>query len=142
MSDKKVREVLRGQDLITIKTSQLAVNAAILMHRKGINALPVFERAEFVGLITRTDIDKAFEKGITGAYVQEIMTPKVKVEFITPDDTIRKCGAIMRERGFHHLVVRNDEGKVVGMISSLDVIVYEEELIDDAAQRASEMFPT
>ncbi len=61
ISSRKVRTLLRRAP-ITIEPLQRAADAAAVMAKKKIGALPVVHKGKLVGIITATDILKAFVK--------------------------------------------------------------------------------
>lgn len=58
------------------------------------------------------------------ATVSEVMTREVM--FIRPDDTMQKVAEIFGSKSFHHLPVVDDEGKIVGVVSSTDFHMLED----------------
>ena len=52
--------------------------------------------------------------------VRDIMSDKVL--YVTPDQTVDECMAIMTERHFRHLPVLNDEHELLGIVSIGDVV--------------------
>lgn len=95
-----------------------------LMGRHRIHAIPVIRyskqlpEAEVIirGIITATDLYTEVDDKTT---VEEIMTNKVHV--IHKDSNAKSAANMMLKHKVHHLVVM-DEGKIVGMISSLDFV--------------------
>lgn len=61
ISSRKVRTLLKRAP-ITIEPQQRAADAAAIMAKKKIGALPVVHKGKLVGIITATDILKAFVK--------------------------------------------------------------------------------
>ena len=61
LSTRKVRTVMRRQPF-TIEPEANAADAAAIMAKRKIGALPVVSKGKLVGIITSTDILKAFVK--------------------------------------------------------------------------------
>lgn len=61
ISDRKVR-TLMSRKLFTIEPEQRAADAAAIMVKRKIGALPVVHKDKLVGIITATDILQAFVK--------------------------------------------------------------------------------
>jgi acetoin utilization protein AcuB len=61
ISSRKVRTILKRKP-ITIGPEQRAADAAAIMAKRKIGALPVIHKDKLVGIITATDILKAFVK--------------------------------------------------------------------------------
>lgn len=61
LSTRRVRNIMR-RNVVTIEPEQRAADAAAIMAKKKIGALPVVHKNKLVGIITATDILKAFVK--------------------------------------------------------------------------------
>jgi acetoin utilization protein AcuB len=61
LSTRKVKNIMR-RGVITIEPEQRAADAAAIMAKKKIGALPVVHKNKLVGIITATDILRAFVK--------------------------------------------------------------------------------
>jgi len=59
LSTRKVKNIMR-RGVLTIEPEQRAADAAAIMAKKKIGALPVVHKNKLVGIITATDILKAF----------------------------------------------------------------------------------
>ena len=96
-----------------------------LMNEKGINAIPVISysndtpQVEMIirGIVTATDISK---KTHDNATVEDVMTSS-SVHVVHVDSSAQAAAKMMLRHKVHHIVVM-DEGKIKGMISSLDFV--------------------
>jgi CBS domain-containing protein len=96
----------------------------VLMKRQGIHAIPIVRYAKqfpdykvtIQGIVTATDLNKEIDGNMTA---EEVMTPNVHI--IHQDSSAKAAAQMMLKRKVHHLVVM-DEGKISGMISSLDFV--------------------
>jgi acetoin utilization protein AcuB len=61
LSTRKVKNIMR-RGVITVEPEQRAADAAAIMAKKKIGALPVVHKNKLVGIITATDILQAFVK--------------------------------------------------------------------------------
>ena len=61
IASRKVRSIM-GKQVITIGPEQRAAEAAAIMRKRKIGALPVVRKKKLVGIITESDILKAFVK--------------------------------------------------------------------------------
>ena len=61
LSSRRVKNIMR-RNVTTIEPEQRAADAAAIMAKKKIGALPVVHKNKLVGIITATDILKAFVK--------------------------------------------------------------------------------
>jgi len=96
-----------------------------LMKEKGIHALPIISysndklKVEMTirGIVTATDINKKVNEDDT---VEDIMTTS-SVHVVHVDSSAQSAAKMMLRHKVHHIVVM-DEGKIKGMISSLDFV--------------------
>lgn len=95
-----------------------------LMKRENIHAIPIIRYSKQLpdakitirGIVTGTDLSDEIE-GSTP--IEEIMTSNVHI--IHKDSSAQSAAKMMLKHKVHHLVVM-DEGKITGMISSLDFV--------------------
>ena len=95
--------------------------AAILVARK-ISGLPVVDTEDRpVGMVSKTDLVEARAGGMAESALtaRELMTPDPVT--ISEGATIAQAAALMAEKKIHRAPVIARTGKVVGIISSLDV---------------------
>ena len=93
-----------------------------LLSRKNINALPVLEEdGTITGIVSSSDVAKCHDEN---ELIQNIMSDRVHI--VLKNNRVKDAAAIMVKNDVHHLVVM-EEGNVVGMISSMDIVkVYSE----------------
>ncbi len=110
------------KDVKTIMPLNTIEDAAKIFYEKNVNSLLVIEDDKLIGIITEKDLvagilvfgHKKDEK------VRKVMsTPVVSV---SPDISVIKAANIMIEKRIHKLPVL-EKGKLVGLISSSDLIV-------------------
>ncbi len=95
-----------------------------LMKRKGIHALPIIQYSKKLpeaevtiqGIVTTTDLSESIDDK---SIVEDVMTPNVHI--IHKHSSAQSAAKMMLKHKVHHLVVM-DEGKIAGMISSLDFV--------------------
>lgn len=105
--------------LVTVPIDSKVAHASELMDRKAINALAVVEIGEKVivkGIITSTDIRRAPN---AHDLVRDHMS--CIVEKVSKQQTALSAARRMLNEGVHHLLV-TDEGKPIGMLSSIDFV--------------------
>jgi CBS domain-containing protein len=96
-----------------------------LMNEKGIHAIPIISYSNdtikvettIQGIITATDISKEVSDD---ANIEDVMT-KTTVHVVHTDSSAQAAAKMMLKHKVHHMVVM-DEGKVKGIISSLDFV--------------------
>ena len=91
--------------------------------RKKINAVPVIDDdGTIAGIVTSSDLVAIHDNSL---YVKDILSPKVHI--CLKNNRIKDAAKTMVKHSIHQLVVM-EEGNIVGMLSSLDIIkVYAEE---------------
>ncbi|MFT5780459.1 MAG: CBS domain-containing protein [Crocinitomicaceae bacterium] len=94
-----------------------------LFIRKNISAVPVLEEdGEISGIVSSSDLVACHDDSLL---VKDIMSKRVHIG--VKNNQLRDAAKVMVKHGVHHLAVM-DDGKVVGMLSSMDIVkVYSEE---------------
>jgi CBS domain-containing protein len=112
-----VSEILTADVVCVREDLTLAALAKLLLDR-GLSGVPVVDAAgRPIGVVSKTDLVR--HPDATGR-VAEVMTPMSFV--LHPDATISQAAALMAFEGVHRLPVVSDDGKVIGLCSSLDVL--------------------
>ena len=119
-----VKELLRekGSQVWTIAPKVTVYEALELMATKNIGALVVIEQGNVAGIFTERDYArKVILKGRSSktTTVGELMITDVL--YVSPDDTIENCMALMTDKRLRHLPVMED-GKLAGIISIGDIV--------------------
>ncbi|MCG3146721.1 MAG: Hypoxic response protein 1 [Verrucomicrobiae bacterium] len=119
-----VRQLLQAKSnrVWSIAPTATVFAALELMATQNIGAVLVIEGEKIVGIFTERDYArKVILKGKTSkvATVGELMTPDVL--YVSPDDTLDNCMALMTGKRARHLPVL-ENGKLVGLISIGDVV--------------------
>ncbi len=115
---------LMTRDLSVIQEEEGIQLAAQHMHRKRIGSLLVRRDAEFVGIVTETDVVRAVAEQVTELgrlTVKGVMSsPIINVDRNMSPHYARD---LMADRKIRHLGV-TEEGKIVGIISVRDLLAY------------------
>jgi CBS domain-containing protein len=136
-----IAQILHGkpQRMITVGPEQTLQQAAEVLGRERIGALLVLKpNGDIAGILSERDIVRAV--GVKGAEVlerpvAELMTKEVTC--CTPEDTVDSAMAMMTQKRFRHLPVRQS-GRIVAMISIGDVVKAKVEDAEAEAQQLKE----
>lgn len=131
---------------ITAPPSMMARELARILVDNEISGVPVIDPQDrVIGVVSRTDLLERMVSGPEGSvrstfvetlaegmrlrteldpeqvgYVQDFMTPDPIT--VSPDDPIVKVAHLMAEEHVHRVVVVDDNERVVGIVTSLDVL--------------------
>lgn len=110
----------------TINYGSSLFQAAQVMVEKEIGLLPIVDpndQRKVLGVISERDFVKAFNKykSLERLKVEDVGTMK-NVITIKQSDTVARAAQLMIKHNIRHLVVVDDENKLVGVISIRDII--------------------
>jgi CBS domain-containing protein len=110
-------EDLMTESVMTVTRHQTLDHAKLLMSKHRIHSMPVTnDEREPVGIITSSDL----LNGHAGeTLIGQVMSGKVHT--VSRYSAVSVAARMMRKRKIHHLVV-TDKKKVVGVISSFDLL--------------------
>lgn len=118
----RIEEIMSAPVVFTQKTVKISY-LKDMFTRKNISAAPVLEDdGTIAGIVTSQDLVAIHNDSL---FVSDILTPKVHI--CLKNNRVKDTAKTMIKHGVHHMVVMED-GDVVGMVSSMDIIkVYAEE---------------
>ncbi|WP_338091220.1 CBS domain-containing protein [Pelotomaculum isophthalicicum] len=124
MNDKQslpgVQDVMT-RDVISITSDLTVRQAKELMRDKGISGMPVVDRENaLLGVISVADIIQAMENNNLNAFISEVMT--VNPVFLHEQDTVGHALNACRRYGFGRFPVINEQSKVVGILTTSDIV--------------------
>ena len=116
---------LMSKKIYTVTPDATITDAAGKLIDEGIGSLVVVDDENHpVGMFTNTDLAKVVSEGKspTETTVEEYMT----TEFFTlnAENGARDAAAKMIGKGVHHLPVVDEDGSVIGMVSTMDITAY------------------
>jgi len=116
----------KGGEIITIAPDDTVYNAVKIMDEKGIGSLLILDEAgKLAGIFSERDcFRKVVLEGIPSKTIQVGQVMTSKVIYVSPDDTVDACMALVTEKRIRHLPVINSEGKILGVISSGDLVKF------------------
>ncbi|MDD1766430.1 MAG: CBS domain-containing protein [Candidatus Methanomethyliaceae archaeon] len=116
---EQVQKVM-SQRLVTIPVNMKLQDAAGILNKEHIRAAPVVDEAGLVGMLTSLDISRCVSEGKIDQSVGESTSRKPVI--IGSDEDILEAMDRMRRSSIGRLVVVNNQGKPVGMITRTDVL--------------------
>jgi len=116
-------ERLMSTDLVTIEPDAAAADAANKMRETGVSSILVVDDGRLTGLVTATDFVTLVRQNDPNdeTPVEAFMTTDVVT--IAPDASVGEF-AEPANKGHTHLPVVDDDGHLVGMVSSTDLTAY------------------
>ncbi|KLO22039.1 tRNA nucleotidyltransferase [Marinitoga sp. 1197] len=116
---------IKARDIMSSPVRTVLSNEAIekvyrIMIQTGHNGLPVIEKNELIGIITKKDIEKAINHGLSKFPVKEIITKNVVS--VLPETPIEEIRYKMLENGIGRLLVIDKNNMLMGIITRSDLI--------------------
>lgn len=111
----RIQDVM-SKNVISVTPATTVAAARERLRAGEIDHLVVLERKRIAGVITGRDLDRAADD----APVATVMThPVVTIE---PEATLRRAAGIMRGRAIGSLPVVDDENRLVGIVTTADLL--------------------
>ena len=123
MTDKLVRDVMHRK-VISCRVDTTLREVARLLDSEGINALVVVdEGGDLSGVVSQTDLVKAFDQQWESMVAEDVMTPDVVT--IVADIPVRAAVELMVDNQIHRVVITQGglaPRRPVGVLSMTDVV--------------------
>jgi CBS-domain-containing membrane protein len=108
---------------VTCTARDLRVDTlAQLMVRNHIGCVPVIDAGRLVGMVTKLDVvERLLTTGfaVESITVEDVMMPLARS--LGPRDTVAHAAALMAREDLHHVPIL-DEGQLIGIVSSMDIV--------------------
>lgn len=116
-------ESLISRAVLTVESTDSFREAAVLMFERGVGSAVVLTNGKPSGLITDRDALRviARDSPIGDATVADIVTGKLLT--VVGETEVVDAARIMREKGFRHLMVVDEDGDLIGVFSMRDLVV-------------------
>lgn len=122
------------RDVVAAHLGQRPSEVRHLLVDHGVHHIPIVDGGNLVGIISATDLHKlsmasygADERAVDAFLdhqfsVEDIM--KTRLVTVAGTDTIRRAAEILGEGVFHSLPVVDPTGRLVGMVTTTDLVRY------------------
>lgn len=122
MQERTIRDIIAGQDALSAQVGSSVERAATQMKDRGVGAILVLDGVNLVGIFTERDalyrvVAAGRDPGQTT--LAEVMTADPTT--VHPDSPFTNALEIMHVGRFRHVPVV-DQGRPIGMVSSLDAM--------------------
>jgi CBS domain-containing protein len=125
-------------NLVTAASSETVSAVARRMKESHLGAVLLVDNKKLTGIFTERDLLNRViseDKNPQTTLVSDVATSNPIV--VNENSRIKECAQILRDKGFRHLPVVDDNGKHIGIVSSRDFFQYmaeELELVIDKAR--------
>lgn len=122
MTPMKVSELMT-RSVVTLSPDETLAQAAATLASLNVSGAPVCDGEQrLVGVFSKSDLVSRLIDGRVdpSASVGDHMSTAPVT--LRPEDDVRKATDLMAERSIHRLVIVDAEGRVVGILSPLDIL--------------------
>ena len=131
MPRRIIPDVIREQQVEYLGGQATVRQAAKLMRKHNVGAVPIIEDGSLNGILTVNDMSYriiAEGRDPDKTFVREVMTPDP--DMVSPDTTAIDALRLMQDGGYRHLPVV-DGGRVLGVVSRRDFYGVDKSRLDD-----------
>jgi CBS domain-containing protein len=108
-----------SRDVACVRSDVGVESLLALFRDRAIGAVPVVDAEGFpIGVVSKSDLVR--ERDELGFTVADLMTPMAYT--LREDDPLSRAAGVMAVESVHHLPIVAADGRVVGMLSSLDFV--------------------
>lgn len=109
--------------VLTVEQRDSLHDAAVWMMERGIGSAVVMNDGKPAAIITDRDALRVIARGVDTNSVTVGECAMKGLKTVPPSLDILDAAKIMREKGFRHLVVVDDQGELMGVFSMRDLVV-------------------
>ena len=136
MPERTLSQAMPQRHLVSLAPEASVFEAACVMTRANCGSVLIIASSnELLGILTERDLMKrVMAKGLDPARtpISKVMTPHPRC--VPPEMRVADAVLIMIERGFRHLPVVTDAGKLLGVFSARDALPREVNTAVDLAE--------
>jgi CBS domain-containing protein len=136
MKKREPVSTIMTRNVVAVQLDDSLINANKLIRKHHIRHLPVVHGEQLVGMLSKTDLNRLTFSGLFAGEgdvdeavfdmlnISQVMSHKPRA--VRETDTIREVAEILSKEEFHALPVvdAEDESKLVGIVTTTDVIKY------------------
>lgn len=136
MKKREPVSTIMTKNVVAVQLDDTLLNANKLIIKHHIRHLPVVHGTQLVGMLSKTDLNRLTFSGLFAGEgdadeavfdmlnISQVMSHKPRA--VKETDTIKEVAEILSKEEFHALpvVAENDESKLVGIVTTTDVIKY------------------
>lgn len=109
--------------VLTVEATDSLRDVAVWMLERGVGSAVVLDEGKPAGIMTDRDTLRAVAQAVNGDVVQVSSFLNRRLLTATPSMELMQAARIMRDKGFRHLVVVDDDGGLAGVFSMRDLVV-------------------
>ena len=114
---------LTTRSVLTVEAGDSVRDAAVWMMERGVGSAVVMTDDKPVGLITDREALRVIARGEDPDVLTAGQCALKSLKTVGPDLDVVEAARVMREKGFRHLVVVDDDGQLAGVFSMRDLVV-------------------
>lgn len=113
---------IMSRDVVCAREDQTVSELSALMLRGHFSAIPVVDaRGAPCGIVTKTDlIEVLVRPELATGNTADVMMPLAIV--LGENASVAQCASMMATEDFHHVMVVSSDGRLVGVVSSQDIV--------------------
>ena len=116
-------EPLVTRAALTVEEGDSLRDAAVWMMERGVGSAVVLAAGKPIGILTDRDALRLIARGVDPATVSAGDCVMRSLKPVPPSMDLLEAARVMREKGFRHLVVVDDQGELFGVFSMRDLVV-------------------
>ena len=116
-------EPLVTRAALTVEENDSLRDAAVWMMERGVGSAVVMTDGKPSGVITDRDALRVIARGLDPASTPVSDCVMKSLKTVSPSLDLLEAARVMREKGFRHLVVVDEQGDLFGVFSMRDLVV-------------------
>lgn len=109
--------------VLTVEENDSLRDAAVWMMERGVGSAVVLKDGKPCGIVTDRDALRVIARGVDTSSVTVGESVLRGLKMVPPSMDVLEAARVMREKGFRHLVVTDENDSLVGVFSMRDLVV-------------------